>query len=55
MDSSYKFARNFVNTNYEDIPEDAVAIAKREILDILGVALGGCRHYRQRAGGYRRI
>ncbi len=41
MDSSCKFARNFVTTRYEDIPEEAVEITRREVLDILGVALGG--------------
>ena len=41
MDSSYKFARNFVTTRYEDIPEEAVEVTRREVLDILGVALGG--------------
>jgi 2-methylcitrate dehydratase PrpD len=41
MDVAYLFARNFVSTGYEDIPEAAVEMAKREVLDILGVALGG--------------
>lgn len=41
MDASYGFAKSFVNTKYEDIPPDAVEVTKREVLDILGVALGG--------------
>ncbi len=41
MDASYQFAKNFVNTRYEDIPRDVVEVTRREILDILGVALGG--------------
>jgi 2-methylcitrate dehydratase PrpD len=41
MDASYQFAKSFVNTRYEDIPRDVVELTKREILDILGVALGG--------------
>jgi 2-methylcitrate dehydratase PrpD len=41
MDASYAFAKSFVNTKYEDIPQDVVEITKREVLDILGVALGG--------------
>ena len=41
MDASYGFAKNFINAKFEDIPKDAVEITRREILDILGVALGG--------------
>ena len=41
MDASYGFAKNFVNAKFEDIPKDAVEMTRREILDILGVALGG--------------
>jgi 2-methylcitrate dehydratase PrpD len=41
MDASYGFARSFVNTKFEDLPQDAVEVTRREILDILGVALGG--------------
>ena len=41
MDVAYRFAKNLASINYEDIPEDAVEMAKREVLDILGVALGG--------------
>jgi 2-methylcitrate dehydratase PrpD len=41
MDAAYLFARNLINVNYKDIPQDAVEATKREILDILGVAVGG--------------
>jgi 2-methylcitrate dehydratase PrpD len=41
MDASFSFARNFVNTKYEDLPPEAVEATKKEILDLLGVALGG--------------
>jgi 2-methylcitrate dehydratase PrpD len=41
MDAAYRFARNFANTKYEDLPPEAVEATKKEILDLLGVALGG--------------
>jgi 2-methylcitrate dehydratase PrpD len=41
MDASYGFANNFITAKFEDIPKDAVEVTRREILDILGVALGG--------------
>jgi 2-methylcitrate dehydratase PrpD len=41
MDASYSFARNFVNTKYEDLPPEVIEATKKEILDLLGVALGG--------------
>jgi 2-methylcitrate dehydratase PrpD len=41
MDASYSFARNFFNTKYEDLPPEAVEATKKEILDLMGVALGG--------------
>ena len=41
MDAAYLFAKNFVNTKYEDLPADVVDATKKEILDLLGVALGG--------------
>lgn len=41
MDASYSFARNFVNTKYENLPPEVVEATKKEILDLLGVALGG--------------
>jgi 2-methylcitrate dehydratase PrpD len=41
MDASYAFAKNFVNTKYEDLPPEVVEATKKEILDLLGCALGG--------------
>ena len=41
MDVAYSFARIFANTKYEDLPREAVDATKKEILDLLGVALGG--------------
>jgi 2-methylcitrate dehydratase PrpD len=41
MDAAYSFAKNFVNTKYEDLPREVVEATKKEILDLLGVALGG--------------
>lgn len=41
MDASYVFAANFVKTRYDDLPSDVVDATKKEILDLLGVALGG--------------
>ncbi len=41
MDAAYLFARNFVETKYENLPPEVVEATKKEILDLLGVALGG--------------
>jgi 2-methylcitrate dehydratase PrpD len=41
MDAAYSFARNFVNTKYEDLPPEVIEATKKEILDFFGVALGG--------------
>lgn len=41
MDAAYSFARIFANTKYEDLPREAVDATKKEVLDLLGVALGG--------------
>jgi 2-methylcitrate dehydratase PrpD len=41
VDAACLFARNFVNTRYEDLPPEVVEATKKEILDLLGVALGG--------------
>ena len=41
MDAAVEFARNFVNTKYEDLSSEVVEATKKEILDLLGVALGG--------------
>lgn len=41
MDAAFDFARTFANTKYEDLPADVVEATKKEILDLLGVAIGG--------------
>ncbi len=41
MDAAYLFARNLATVRYEDLPRDVVEATKKEILDTLGVALGG--------------
>jgi 2-methylcitrate dehydratase PrpD len=41
MDAAYLFAKNFVNTKFENLPTEVVEATKKEILDLLGVALGG--------------
>ena len=41
MDAAYSLAKNLVNVKYEDIPREVVEHTKKQILDILGVALGG--------------
>jgi 2-methylcitrate dehydratase PrpD len=41
MDAAYALARNLLNVTYTDIPREVVEVTKKQILDILGVALGG--------------
>jgi 2-methylcitrate dehydratase PrpD len=41
MDAAYLMAKNLVNIKYEDIPRDVTEHTKKQILDIIGVALGG--------------
>jgi 2-methylcitrate dehydratase PrpD len=41
MDAAFSLARNIVGVKYEDLPLDVVEHTKKQILDILGVALGG--------------
>jgi 2-methylcitrate dehydratase PrpD len=41
MDAIYQFARNFINTKYEDLPSSVVETTKKQVIDLLGVALGG--------------
>lgn len=41
MEPTYLIAKNFVKTGYNDLPEDVVEIARKEVLDSLGVALAG--------------
>ncbi|MDR1589724.1 MAG: MmgE/PrpD family protein [Oscillospiraceae bacterium] len=41
MDASYLFAQNFLNTKFEDLPAEVVAETRNQVLDFIGVALGG--------------
>ena len=41
MDAAYLITKNLVNLKYGDIPDEVVEHTKKQVLDILGVALGG--------------
>lgn len=41
MDATFLFAKNFVETRYEDLPPGVIEATKRQVLDLLGVAIGG--------------
>jgi 2-methylcitrate dehydratase PrpD len=41
MDAIQLFAKNFIATRFEDLPKDVVDVTKKEVLDLLGVALAG--------------
>jgi 2-methylcitrate dehydratase PrpD len=41
MDASSLFAKNLKNTEFDDLPQKVVDETKKQILDILGVAIGG--------------
>lgn len=41
MDATYLFAKNFAHISYEDLPLNVVEVTKKEILDVLGVAIAG--------------
>jgi 2-methylcitrate dehydratase PrpD len=41
MDATYLFAKNLANIRYEDLPTEVVEATKKQILDLLGVTLGG--------------
>ncbi len=41
MTAINEFVKHFINTRYEDIPADAVAAVKKEVVDSLATALGG--------------
>ncbi len=41
MDAAYLLAKNMAVLKYEDLPADVIAHTKKQVLDILGVALGG--------------
>jgi 2-methylcitrate dehydratase PrpD len=41
MDAAFPLAKNLVNVGYSDLPAEVVEHTKKQVLDILGVALGG--------------
>ncbi|MBN1847142.1 MAG: MmgE/PrpD family protein [Deltaproteobacteria bacterium] len=41
MDASYSLAKNLVKLGYNDLPAETIEIAKKDILDTLGVAIAG--------------
>ena len=41
MDATFLFAKNLANIRYEDLPKGVVEATKKQVLDLLGVALGG--------------
>ena len=41
MDAAYLFAENLTKVKYEDLPPEVVEATKKQILDLLGVAVGG--------------
>ena len=41
MDAAYAIAKNLATVKYNDIPRDIVEVTKKQILDILGVTMGG--------------
>ncbi|MGD0914850.1 MAG: MmgE/PrpD family protein [Thermodesulfobacteriota bacterium] len=41
MDATYLFAKNLTNIRYEDLPPGVVEATKKQVLDLLGVAVGG--------------
>jgi 2-methylcitrate dehydratase PrpD len=41
MNASYSLAKNLVGVKYDDLPPEVVEHTKKQVLDILGVSLGG--------------
>ncbi|MBN1189603.1 MAG: MmgE/PrpD family protein [Dehalococcoidales bacterium] len=41
MDVTLDFVKNIIDTRYEDLPEEAIAAAKQEVMDSLATAIGG--------------
>ena len=41
MDASQLFVKNFLDVSYEDLPAKAVEETKKQVLDYIGVAIGG--------------
>ncbi|MFC1901971.1 MmgE/PrpD family protein [Chloroflexota bacterium] len=43
MDAAYELSNFIVNTRFADLPQEAIDVAKKEVLDVLAIALGGSR------------
>jgi 2-methylcitrate dehydratase PrpD len=43
MDAAYEISKFLTHSKFEDLPEDVIQVAKKEVLDILADALGGSR------------
>ena len=41
MDATYSIAKNFAETGYENLPKDLIEETKKQVLDLLGCAVGG--------------
>jgi 2-methylcitrate dehydratase PrpD len=41
MDAAYSLAKNMIGVKYSDLPKEVIEHTKKQVLDILGVALGG--------------
>lgn len=41
MDAAYHFAKNLVNTKYERLPYEVISATKKQVLDLMGVLIGG--------------
>jgi 2-methylcitrate dehydratase PrpD len=41
MDPIYLFAKNLLQINYKDLPQEVVEVTKKQVLDLYGVALAG--------------
>ena len=41
MDATFEFARNFSGINYEHLPAEVVEATKKQILDLMGITVGG--------------
>ena len=41
MDATYLFTKNFINIKYEDLPICIIEATKKEVLNLLGVAMAG--------------
>lgn len=41
MNAIERFAKNFIQLQYEDLPQEAIEMAKKEVLDLIGVAIAG--------------